>query len=91
MARSRRPVWRLGSLLEFLTASGGAADPNEVLPLLELGFLYPDLTGAPPRLKSFEQWLALAGDSEYRLFSHPAILSRAMEGDLALPKLPTVA
>jgi hypothetical protein len=90
MARSRRPIWRLGSLLEFLTASGGNADPNEVLPLLELGFLYPDLSGVGSRLKSFEQWLTHGGDAEYRLFSHPAIFSRAIEGDLALPKCPSI-
>ncbi|HEV8061518.1 MAG TPA: helicase-associated domain-containing protein [Gemmataceae bacterium] len=90
MARSRRPIWRLGSLLEFLAASGGAADPNEVLPLLEMGFLYPDMGGVPPRLKSFEEWLVHGTGADYRLFSHPAIFTRALEGDLALPKIPSV-
>src|SRR6266478_6485586 len=91
MARSRRPIWRLGSLLEFLAASGGTADPNEVLPLLEMGFLYPDMAGVPPRLKSFDQWLAHGTGADYRLFSHPAIFARALEGELALAKIPTVS
>ncbi len=75
MARSRRLIWRLGSLLEFLAASGGAADPNEVLPLLEMGFLFPDMGGVPPRLKSFEEWLVHGTGADYRLFSHPAIFT----------------
>ena len=91
MARSRRPIWRLGSLLEFLSASGGTADPNEVLPLLEMGFLYPDLAGASGRLKSIDQWLVHGTNAEYRLFGHPAVFTRAIEGELALAKCPTVA
>ena len=91
MGRSRRPIWRLGSLLEFLSASGGAADPNEVLPLLEMGFLYPDLATSGARLKSIDQWLAHGTNTDYRLFGHPAVFTRALESDLALAKCPTVA
>jgi hypothetical protein len=90
IARSRRPVWRLGSLLEFLAATSANPDPNEVLPLLEMGFLYPDASSAPQRLKSFDQWLVSGTGGEYRLFTHPGILKRALEGELGLAKCPSV-
>jgi hypothetical protein len=91
IARSGRPIWRLGSLLEFLAATSSSPDPNEVLPLLELGFLYPEAGGVPPRLKSFEQWLVAGTGGDYRLFTHPSILKRALEGDLGLAKCPSIA
>lgn len=41
IARSRQPRWRLGSLLEMLAATGSEPRPDEVLALLETGFLFP--------------------------------------------------
>jgi Helicase conserved C-terminal domain len=91
MARSRRSVWRLGSLLEFIASSGGTADPNAVQPLLDTGLLYPEFKQGKQRLKSFDQWLVLGAGTDYSLVAHPALLDRCLNYEIGLPPCPAAA
>src|SRR5438132_1262742 len=43
LARSWQPRWRLGNLVELVTALGAADGLQSVLQLFEAGLLYPDL------------------------------------------------
>jgi hypothetical protein len=105
IAHSRQPRWRLGNLLELLAALGLSEGPRPVLTLFEAGLLYPDLrhpssTGtegkpalrgeAKPRLKSFEQWLGGGSATGFAVFAYPAVMARALGGDLGLPDCPHV-
>jgi hypothetical protein len=103
VARSWQPRWRLGSLIELLTALGSTDGLQSVFQLFEAGLLYPDLhpgqpgpeaNGVPPapgrrRLKSFEQWLGQASATGFAVFTHPSILERALCIELELPNLAT--
>jgi hypothetical protein len=103
IARSRQPRWRLGSLVEVVTALGGADGLQSVFQLFEAGLLYPDLqpvpcrenrSGSRPppatrRLRSFEQWLGQASATGFSVFTHPGVLERALRVDLELPNLAT--
>ncbi|HLN29977.1 MAG TPA: hypothetical protein VK395_19705 [Gemmataceae bacterium] len=105
IARSRQPRWRLGNLLELLTALGHSQGPQPVLTLFEIGLLFPDLLGREVRqgadaaakatagqasLKTFEQWLGQAGGSGFVVFAHPNVMARALACELELPLLPCV-
>lgn len=87
IAHSRQPRWPLGNLIEMLVALGHADGLPPLLALLESGLLYPVLPEGVKRLKSFEQWLGLAGSVGLTVFAHPQITSRAVGADLGLPDL----
>jgi hypothetical protein len=103
LGRSRQPRWRLGNLVELLTALGEKDGLQAVFQLFETGLLYPDLQPVtcsspaditrPPagsrRLKSFEQWLGQASATGFWVFTHPGILERALHVEVELPNLAT--
>lgn len=89
IGRSRQPCWRLGSLIELVTALGHAEGTKPIFDLFEAGLLYPELPAADgmPKLQSFEGWLGQNGGAGYPVFAHPAITARALKEDLGLPVL----
>src|SRR5262249_1862641 len=72
-AHSRQPRWKLGPLLAMLAALGHAEGVRPVLDLFQAGLLYPDLAGAGPRLKGFDQWLGQASATDYTVLAHPLV------------------
>ena len=96
MARSRQPRWRLGNLLEMLAALGHAEGPQPIFALFDSGLLFPELANtiqlgagaSPARLKSFEQWLGLAGGTDLAVFTHPHVMSLAINGQTGLGEFP---
>lgn len=95
IAHSRQPRWGLGSLVELVIALGHADGLAPVLDLLAAGLLYPLLPLEPqsrrPGLKSFEQWLAVAGPAGVEVFAHPLAMTRAVGEALPLEAPETVA
>lgn len=84
MAHGRQPRWRLGSLVELAMALGQTDGLAPVLSLLQEGLAYPE---SRSRLRSFEQWLGLAGSQPSYVFSHPLIAARTLGEDFGLPNL----
>lgn len=97
IGHSRQPRWRVGNLVELLTALGHSDGLQPVLGLLEGGLLYPDLGNSPAvktgasagtrraaRLKSFEDWLGQGSAAGLKVFAHPAVLGRAVGTGLGL-------
>ncbi len=88
VGHSRQPRWRLVNLLEMLAALGHGDGLDPVSRLFDVGLLYPCLSPAAPRLKSFEQWLGQASVTGFEVFAHPLVTERARGEDLGLPELP---
>jgi hypothetical protein len=74
---SRLPRWRLGGLLELLSALQTDDGMAVVFRLFEAGLLYPELPDSGPQLSSFEDWLTRAASSGYRVFAPLKITERA--------------
>ncbi len=92
-ALSHQPRWRLGNLVELVIALGQREEPFQpILALLEMGFLYPDLTThvSAVRLKSFEQLLGLPYAAGLTIFAHPLVAARALGARFDLAELPAV-
>ncbi len=88
IAHARQPLWRLGNLVELTLALGQPDGLKPIFSLLEAGLLFPVLPGAmPAKLKSFEQWVGMAGSVGLSVFAHPAVAARALGEDLGLPEL----
>lgn len=86
IGHSRQPRWRLGGLMEVLSALERNADVRPVLELLESGLLFPDLSESKGRLRGFEPWLGTAAAPA--VFAHPLVTERALGEDLGLPDFP---
>jgi hypothetical protein len=78
IGRSRQPVWRLGNLVELLSAFGDEKGPEQVFQLFEMGLLYPELSARSAKFKTFEQWLGRAGSTPLTVFAPPSVSARAM-------------
>jgi hypothetical protein len=90
---SRQPQWGLGNLIEMLMALGQPDGLKPLFALFEHGLLFPKIanlaTTSPTngsKLRSFEQWLALANGG-LQVFTHPQIAARAVGEPLGLPDL----
>jgi hypothetical protein len=97
IGHSRQPVWEVGNLVELAMTLGQPDGLRPVTDLLECGLLFPTLGAepggpavagaAPPRVKSFEQWLAFPGIGGLTVFAPPLVAGRAVGEDLGLPDL----
>ena len=88
LALSQQPVWRLGGILELLSFIPAASGMDTVFELFQSGFLFPQRSSDLLPLESFEQWLASSGETQYRVWSPPAMTARALAlGPPALEKL----
>jgi hypothetical protein len=83
------PSWRVGHLIAILATLEHSEGLTPVLTLLNEGLVHPELPAGINSLKQFEDWLGPTGIASARLFAHPAITSRALNGDLGLPALPS--
>jgi hypothetical protein len=88
VGHSRQPRWKVGSLLELLTAVGHAEGTRPVLALFEAGLLYPEFGDHVAPLRSFEQWLGQASATGFAVFAHPHVTARAVGENLGLPDCP---
>jgi hypothetical protein len=103
IGHSRQPVWEVGNLVELAMTLGHPDGLRPVTELLGSGLLFPTLgaepggpvvaAATPPRVKSFEQWLAFPGAGGLAVFAPPLVAGRAVGEDLGLPDLtkPAVA
>ncbi len=86
---SRRPDWRVGQLMEMLSALGHDEGLTPIQTLFEEGLLHPVERPNAGRLKGFDWWLNNGPIAELRLFAHPLVTRRARLQSLDLPVLPT--
>jgi len=75
--------WRIGNLIEVIVALGCPDGFQTVIGLLRDGLLLPEVGGAAnlghlPRLRDFEQWVALRGDKPTFVFTPPLVANRAV-------------
>ncbi len=84
---SRQPRWRLGGLLELLSAFEVPDGMAVVFDLLEAGLLFPEMPEERSRLRNFEEWLGRASATAYRIFAHPLGTARALSRGLNLAPL----
>lgn len=84
---SRQPCWRVGGLLELLSAFPQTQDGMPVIfHLFEAGLLYPELNEKDPQLSSFEDWLGRGG-TDYRVFAPSTVTERAADLPVELEPL----
>jgi hypothetical protein len=88
IGQSRQPRWTVGNLVEMALALGHDDGLGPVLALLEAGLLYPDISSASQRFKSFELWVGQTTAVPPYVVSPPEITARAMCLKAAFPDGP---
>jgi hypothetical protein len=85
---SRRPDWKVGHMVEMLSALGHDEGLAPIQALFEEGLLHPVAKLSAGRLKGFEWWLNNGSIADLQLFAHPLVTKRARLESLSLPILP---